>query len=686
MKKLLQLKTMLLLCALIVGSVSVWAEEETISFFSNSSTTGWTINGNPSYSSTGGYQLVSSAYSIVSPSLTFSGYTTITITIKARKYGGPNATQGQISVSQDETILTTVSPTTTSLIDYGPLTITPSDGTITISCPGASSNKGCGVSEITIKGTLPDGTQTTTTIDASGIKTERKGGAAAGSLTASVKAGEDAVVGATVTWESSDETVATIDSEGAVTLIKAGFTIIKAKYAGDATYVKSEGTYNLTVTDNRDAAGLAFEPNAQTINVDQTHEAFNLTNPHSLTVTYSSSNTGFATVDENTGAVTGIAAGDATITASFAGNDNYKAGEASYTLTVNENEAVDPVGPAGGTGRFVKVTTTDAVTDGDYLIVYEDGSVAFDGSLETLDATSNIINVTISNDEIEESDETKAAVFTWNSTEKTLKSKSGLYIGNSSYGNSLKQNSTATYTNTIEFDESGNVIITAVESKDGNNNNYTTLRFNYAVNQNRFRYYKSGQQAIQLYKYEAGNPTDKFEVTVGDSKWRTLVTSVNATLPPGLTAYIVTANDGNTATLTSIDAIKANTAVLLNGNANDYELTVTEGYVDYGVENQLQISDASTTNGVYVLANKVSHGVGFYKWDGGLLGAGRVYLEVPESAREFISFDAEATGIENVNREVKDFLNGEFFNLNGQRVAQPTKCLYIVTGMKVLIK
>ncbi|MBP5337754.1 MAG: endonuclease [Prevotella sp.] len=59
------------------------------------------------------------------------------------------------------------------------------------------------------------------------------------------------------------------------------------------------------------------------------------TNPAGLTVTYSSSVPSVATVNSSTGEVTLVAAGTTTITASFAGNDSYNEGSASYTLTVS---------------------------------------------------------------------------------------------------------------------------------------------------------------------------------------------------------------------------------------------------------------------------------------------------------------------------------------------------------------
>lgn len=98
-------------------------------------------------------------------------------------------------------------------------------------------------------------TETTVTIDASGItNTNVFTGTAAGSLSAIVKAGEAAIGSATVTWKSETESVATITSGGTVTLVGAGTTQITASFEGDATYKPSTATYTLTVTN--------YDPNA----------------------------------------------------------------------------------------------------------------------------------------------------------------------------------------------------------------------------------------------------------------------------------------------------------------------------------------------------------------------------------------------------------------------------------------
>ena len=102
-------------------------------------------------------------------------------------------------------------------------------------------------------------------------------------------------------------------------------------------------------------------------------------------------------------------------------------------------------------------------------------------------------------------------------------------------------------------------------------------------------------------------------------------------------------------------------------------------------ENELQVSDGSVTgNGsIYVLANK-NENPGFYKLaNGEKVPAGKAYLTKAGNAPEFLPLDGNTTGIETVKSiEAK----GEFFNLAGQRVAQPAKGLYIVNGKKVIFK
>ena len=92
---------------------------------------------------------------------------------------------------------------------------------------------------------------------------------------------------------------------------------------------------------------------------------------------------------------------------------------------------------------------------------------------------------------------------------------------------------------------------------------------------------------------------------------------------------------------------------------------------------------------VYVLADK-SNGVGFYKWAGGELGKGRVYLPVnatQASANEFYSFfeyDNQPDALKEI--DLSELNDAPYYDLQGRRVKTLTKGIYIVNGHKVIIK
>ncbi|MBQ9822218.1 MAG: chitobiase/beta-hexosaminidase C-terminal domain-containing protein [Muribaculaceae bacterium] len=157
-------------------------------------------------------------------------------------------------------------------------------------------------------------------------------------------------------------------------------------------------------------------------------------------------------------------------------------------------------------GTYAKVTSTADLTDGTYLIVYEAGNLAFDGSLATLDAASNTFAVTIENSTITTADDTQA--FTIDMTAGTIKSASGFYIGQTTDANGMKASADEAYVNTISIDDEGNAVIVA--------SGKPYLRYNASSGQERFRYFKSStytnQKAIALYKL-GGTVTPPVEPT-----------------------------------------------------------------------------------------------------------------------------------------------------------------------------
>ena len=103
----------------------------------------------------------------------------------------------------------------------------------------------------------------------------------------------------------------------------------------NSTYEFAADNQLYSLTRNKEDAGLAYAVTEIEKNIDDAAFTNALTNPHSLAVTYSSSAKVVATIDEN-GEVTIVGMGTTTIKATFAGDAAYLAGEASYTLKVND--------------------------------------------------------------------------------------------------------------------------------------------------------------------------------------------------------------------------------------------------------------------------------------------------------------------------------------------------------------
>ena len=184
----------------------------------------------------------------------------------------------------------------------------------------------------------------------------------------------------------------------------------------------------------------------------------------------------------------------------------FKTGDMSTTVNVSGNSFVMPAfdvtvmatfvqGSAGY--HYVKVTTAPTDWSGEYLIVYENGSKAFNGGLTTLDANNNTISVTINENSITSNSTTDAARFTiaLMSGGYSIQSASGKYIGYSGNSNELTESTTALQ-NTISL-SNGSIIIQGTGT--------STLQYNSSAN--RFRYYGSTQQPIQLYKKTSNTPT-----------------------------------------------------------------------------------------------------------------------------------------------------------------------------------
>ncbi len=106
--------------------------------------------------------------------------------------------------------------------------------------------------------------------------------------------------------------------------------------SGSVTIKTITITYTGGTVDDRKDAGLAFSETSVTLRLNEEFTAPTLTKETTAAVTYASDATEVATVDATTGAVSIVGVGTARITATAEANDEYKAGSASYLITVKE--------------------------------------------------------------------------------------------------------------------------------------------------------------------------------------------------------------------------------------------------------------------------------------------------------------------------------------------------------------
>ena len=454
---------------------------------------------------------------------------------------------------------------------------------------------------------------------------------------------------------------------------------------------------------------VTFEQENATVKVGKTFTN-PITKPKSLTVTYSvTDGTAYASVDGTTGEVTGLAAGQATITASWAGGTSYLAGSASYTIEVIES--VEEV--------YAKITSEDELYDGlEILIVNEDNSKAMGEQ-----KTNNFGSV-----EVVRSYET-ATVPADNATTLILKGGPGAWsfmtpdgkylCAASSNSNYLHTTETPNDNNnakaTITFDEDEGAVIVF-------QGNYThnLLRFNNSSNPQLFSCYLSGQKPVQIY---ANKTLEK--VILNTDGYKSYVTrnaidwDRTTSLQKNVHGYMVTEFTKSSVTMVELgqgDVTIAETPLIIQGKAGRNSLVIaSEDGVDYSSSNMLKRGyerNVSEKDYMYVLQkspywdeadpykNYKFYRLNPTRWD--QIGNRQAYLVLPESERdgqastatmviihatdeEPLSEDAGVLdGINSIERN--DVLNGEFYTISGQRVTAPKKGLYIVNGKKVLVK
>ena len=180
-----------------------------------------------------------------------------------------------------------------------------------------------------------------------------------------------------------------------------------------------------------------------------------------------------------------------------------------------------------------------------------------------------------------------------------------------------------------------------------------------------------------------------------------LPTGTTAAAVDGLTVYEFTGVDGGNITFTKKDAgtVAALTPCVLHNNTDAPIAYVAEGTGDFDLRSNAGVGTV-THDPVTFKGNLMTISGTGVEWGlqgattgvtlgqigtGAKIGAFRAYftgLTAPTPAR---FFDGETTKIGTIKANGEVEVN-EVYNLNGQRVMNPTKGLYIVNGKKVAIK
>lgn len=173
--------------------------------------------------------------------------------------------------------------------------------------------------------------------------------------------------------------------------------------------------------DPRTAAGLEWRKSdaststdtATMLTGDDTLPTATLYNPNSLAgITYSSSDTGVATIGESTGTITLVAAGETVISATFPDGDaSYKPQTVSYTLTVTDSRttcSIPTFSPVAGAVAANTEVTISSATTGATIYYTTDGStptaesshgtVGTPSATVTIDAAKTIKAIAVKDD------------------------------------------------------------------------------------------------------------------------------------------------------------------------------------------------------------------------------------------------------------------------------------------------
>ena len=209
-----------------------------------------------------------------------------------------------------------------------------------------------------------------------------------------------------IRYTSSNPSVATISSDGVISLISSGTTTIMASTEDSKFYEASSAIYTLEV--NKAQPSLGWSANTCEAILASDNSFPTLNNPHGVGISYSSSNPSVASINQD-GAVTIKGAGNTTIKATSKENDDYASRMVSYKLTVKKKQvalswSVDDCSAAmNGSNSFPTLDNPSGVS-----VTYSSSnpsvaSISSGGEIILIDKGSTTITAKFAGDNIFES-------------------------------------------------------------------------------------------------------------------------------------------------------------------------------------------------------------------------------------------------------------------------------------------
>ncbi len=481
--------------------------------------------------------------------------------------------------------------------------------------------------------------------------------------------------GASITYEITANTAgATIDASlGKVTVAHEGSVTVKATAAAiEGKFTSSYDTYTLTVNDNRIEAPISFPVTTAVAMMGEDFDEPVLTNDQGLTITYSSDNEAVATVNATSGEVTLVAVGTANIIATFAGDATYKYTTVQYELTINKGAQALPYEESFNKtfGEF----TTDGVEVNEIKVWNCVQSSDFAKATSSISGINHNAESWLTSPVIDATNVTHFALSFEQSIDSyfgTIANEAMVYAKN--VGDTDWTKLSITYP-TIPKEGYYSSFVTTTVDLSAFAGNKMQIAFVYIGTTS-----KAGAWLVKNVKFSES----AVDITVTSDGWATYVTPYALHFAEG-DAYIVNTTGDKVVYLESVTDVPASTPVILKGEGTKTATVLTTA--DAITDNKLAVSDGTVTE-CYVLAKKIN-GVGFYKWTGGALSAGRVYLpaDVVTSAHEFLGLTlGDETGVNEV-RGRRSEGRGEVYDLQGRKVLKPTQGLYIVNGKRVAVK